>query len=179
MAYVARLSDLVRGGVAGANLQEGLAVRLTQSGLHADLPVFELANAGEVGNVFILFAAVDNFERPTDAGMYTANWYTTENRFDNASYTDPIETRTVYKVGMSVLWNPTIPEGALAQGHRGGTYAVPSGAFVDSVNIRVPGNKIAVGADGKWTYVATETTAVGYVEEFNTVNQVLIFTLKQ
>lgn len=178
MAYVSRLSDVVRGVVAGANMQEGLAVRLTQSGLLNELPVAELATAGETTNVFVLMAAVDDFPRPTPAGMYTAP---AVRKFPiNSAYTEPLRTNEqTYEVGMSVLWNPTIPSGARALAHRGGTYAVPSGAFIDSANIRVPGNKVKVGTNGRWEYTAIETDAVGYVEEYNTQNEVLIFTLKQ
>jgi hypothetical protein len=180
MSYVSRLSDVVRGGVAGADMQEGRAVRLTQSGIvgRNELPIFALATAGTTTNVFCLMAAVDDFPRPTKASMYT----TTGLRYVdyNEGYSEPIRNDgDVYQVGMSVLWNPTIPSGALAQGHRGGTYAVPSGAFVDSSDIRVPGNMIAVGADGRWTYTATAAEAVGYTEEYNVQNEVLIFTLKQ
>lgn len=179
MAYVSRLSDVVRGVVAGANFQEGLAVRLTAAGTaHTDLPTAQLATGGETANVFIIMAAVDNFARPTRASMYTAPSTVQIDR--NTGYSDPIRNLgDQYEVGMSVLWNPTIPSGALAQAHRGGTYAVPSGAFVDSVNIKVPGNKIKVGASGRWEYTSTESEAVGYTEEYNTDNAVLIFTLKQ
>lgn len=180
MAYVSRLSDVVRGVVAGTNFQEGLAVRLTAATntLHGDLPVAQLATAGETTNVFVLMAAVDNFARPTRAVMYTASPSVKIDR--NSNYADPIRNLgDQYQVGMSVLWNPTVPSGALAQAHRGGTYAVPSGAFIDSADIRVAGNKIKVGTNGRWEYTAVETDAVGYVEEYNTDNAVLIFTLKQ
>src|SRR5688572_8539431 len=153
MAYVSRLSDVVRGGYASEDMQEGRAVRLTESGSFSgrnELPAFAPATAGTTTNVFCLMAAVDDFPRPTKKSMYT----TTGLRFVNydEGYSDPIRNDgDVYQVGMSVLWNPTIPSGALALGHRGGTYAVPSGAYVESANIRVPGNMIAVGADGRWT----------------------------
>lgn len=176
MAYEARLSDYARGGVAGQAMVEGTPVKLVAGGLHGELPTLVPATAGETSNVFILLAAVDNFSRPTDARLYTANWYTQDNRY-GSDYADPIKTTTVYETGMSTLWSPTIPSGALAVAKRGGTYAVPSGMFVDSANIRVPGAKIAVGTN-VWTYTATETGAVGIVEEYNEVNQVLIFSLK-
>lgn len=180
MAYVSRLSDVVRGVVAGGNFQEGLAIKLAAATntAHPDLPVAVLATAGEMTNVFVLMAAVDDFARPTRASMYTAPGTVQIDR--NSGYSDPIRNLgNQYEVGMSVLWNPTIPSGALAQAHRGGTYAVPSGAFVDSADIKVAGNKIKVGANGQWQYTATEDDAVGYVEEYNTQNAVLIFTLKQ
>jgi hypothetical protein len=179
MAYISRLSDVVRGVSAGASFQEGLAVRLTAAGqAHPDLPIAELANAGETANVFIVMAAPDNFARPTRAAMYTAGNKVVFDR--NSGYSEPIRNLgDQYEVGMSVMWNPTIPSGALALAQRGGTYAVPSGAYVDSANIKVPGNMIKVGSNGKWEYTATTAEAVGYTEEYNTQNAVLIFTLKQ
>lgn len=179
MAYVSRLSDVSRGVVVSANFQEGLAVKLGAAGTtHTDLPLASLATAGEKTNVFILIAAPDNFARPTRKDYYTAPSTTVMDR--NTGYADPIRNLgDQYLVGMSVLWNPTIPSGALATAQRGGTYAVPSGAFVDSADIKVPGNKIKVGASGRWEYTAVETDAVGYTEEYNTANSVLIFTLNQ
>jgi len=80
-------------------------------------------------------------------------------------------------VGKSTLWNPTLVSGELALMMRGGTFAVPSGAYIMSANIRVPGNMIRVGTGGLWEYTATEAEAVGVTEEYSPVNDVLIFTL--
>jgi len=93
-----------------------------------------------------------------------------------SGYADPIDTTTQYKVGKSTLWNPTLGSGELGLYMRGGTYAVPSGAFNDSATIRTPGTLIRVNG-GKWDYTSTESQAVGIVEEYNTVNSVLVFTL--
>ena len=179
MAYVSRLSDVVRGVRVAGNFQEGLAVRLAAGAVvKSDLPSAHLATAGETANVFILIASPDDFARPTRKDFYTAPTSVVMDR--NSGYADPIRNLgDQYLVGMSVLWNPTIPSGAVATAQRGGTYAVPSGAYVDSANIKVPGNKIKVGASGKWEYTATESETVGYTEEFNTSLGVLIFSLKQ
>ena len=93
-----------------------------------------------------------------------------------SGFGDPVYTTTQYQVGKSVLWNPTLVSGELGLLMRGGTYAVPSGTFNDSANIRVPGAMVRVNG-GKWDYTTTESQAVGIVEEYNTVNGVLIFTL--
>lgn len=178
MAYVSRLSDVVKPGVVGESLQEGKAVRVTTSGVHNDLPVLMTATSGEVSNVYVLFQAVDNFERPTDAGLYTANWNASISR--TTGFGNPVDTnKTYYRVGKSTLWDPTLLSGELGQAHRGGTYAVPEGAYVDSANIKVPGNKIKVSNLGRWEYTSSESDAVGVVDEYNTANSVLIFTLKQ
>lgn len=177
MAYVARLADYVRGGVIGEEMQEGLAVRLTTSGagLRNELPVIMKASQNNVNQVGIVFKNPDDFARPTLAGMYTAPSRVVFNQ--NTGFSDPIRTETNYLVGKSVLWNPTLVSGELGLMMRGGTFAVPSGAYIMSENILVPGNMIRVGTGGLWEYTATESQAVGIVEEFNVINQVLIFTL--
>lgn len=177
MAYVARLADYVRGGVVGESMQEGLAVRLTTSGagLRNELPVIMKASQNQVNQIGIVFKNPDDFARPTLEGMYTAPSRVTFNQ--NTGFSDPVRTETNYLVGKSVLWNPTLVSGELGLMMRGGTFAVPSGAYIMSANIRVPGNMVRVGTGGLWEYTATEAEAVGIVEEFNVINQVLIFTL--
>lgn len=175
MAYQARLSDYVRGGVVTTTLQEGVPVTFTQSGVRNELPGITGASVGMVNNVGILFVGPDDFSRPTDSRMYTAGKLA---QIDpNSGYADPIYTTTQYNVGKSVLWNPTLLSGELGLVMRGGSYAVPSGTFIDSAGIRVPGAMIKVGAGTKWDVTSSQTDAVGVVEEYNTVNGVLIFTL--
>ena len=177
MAYVSRLADYVRGGVVGESMQEGTAVKMTTSGVHNDLPVFMKASQNQTRNVGIVIKGPDQFPRPTLEGMYTAspqqviNW--------NTGYTTPVRTETNYQVGKSVLWNPTLVSGELALMMRGGTFAVPSGAYIMSANIRIPGNMIRVGTGGLWEYTATEAESIGFVEEYQPALDVLIFTLQQ
>lgn len=177
MAYEARLSDYVRGGVViDASLQEGVPVTITQSGVRNELPGITAASVGMVNNVGILFVGPDQFSRPTDARMYTVGKLA---QIDpSTGYHDPINTGiTTYNVGKSTLWNPTLTSGELGLLKRGGTYAVLSGAFIDGAAIRVPGAMIKVGAGTKWDVTVSQSDAVGMVEEYNTVNGVLIFTL--
>lgn len=177
MAYVSRLADYARGGVVGEDMAEGTAVKMTVSGLRADLPVFMKASTNQTKNIGILIKGPDDFSRPTRAGMYIAPAHRVVNF--NSGFSTPVHTDTFYDVGKSVLWNPTLVSGELGVMMRGGTFAVPSGLFIDSANIRVPGNMIRVGSDALWEYTATESQAVGFVEEYNTTNDVLIFTLHQ
>jgi|SwirhirootsSR3_FD_contig_71_66523_length_1563_multi_3_in_0_out_0_2 hypothetical protein len=177
MAYQARLSDYVRGGVVvDASLTEGTPVTFTQSGVRNELPNITAATAGMVNNVGILMVGPDQFPRPTDARMYTVGRLS---QIDpSTGYHDPINSNiTTYNVGKSVLWNPTVASGELALVMRGGSYAVLSGQFTDSAAIRVPGAMIKVGTGPKWEVTTSQTDAVGVVEEYNTVNGVLIFTL--
>jgi len=175
MAYVSRLSDYVRGGIAGQDLQEGLPATITNSGSVNELPVALAASTGQVNNVFIAFVPPDDFARPTEAGMYTARNFV---QFDsNKAFTDPVQTRTYYEQGKSTLWNPTVASGERVLLQRGGTYAVPSGTFNDSATMRTPGTLVRVGANGRWDYTTDQAVSVGVVEEYNTANGVLIFTL--
>jgi len=176
MAYVSRLSDYVRGGVVvDASLQEGVPVTFTQSGVRNELPGITAASVGMVNNVGILIVPPDDFVRPTDSRMYTVGKLS---QIDpSTGYHDPVYTITTYNVGKSVLWNPTLASGELGLVQRGGTYAVPNGTFVDTASIRVPGAMIKVGAGDKWDVTTSQTDAVGVVEEYNTVNGVLVFTL--
>ena len=176
MAYQARLSDYVRGGVViDATLQEGTPVTFTQSGVRNELPGITAATAQAVNNIGILFVGPDNFARPTDSRMYTVGKLSQIS--PSTGYADPIYTTTQYNVGKSTLWNPTLASGELGLLMRGGTYAVPSGTFTDSAGIRVPGAMIKVGTGPKWEVTTSQSDAVGVVEEYNTVNGVLIFTL--
>lgn len=173
MAHVSRLSDYNRGGVVGETMQEGLAVVMTQSGVRNELPVLMKAGANAM-NAGIVIKSPDDFSRPTDELMYTAPGTRVVNF--NSGFSEPIHTRTVYDVGKSTLWNPTLVSGELATMQRGGTYAIPSGTYTDSDNIRVPGNQIAVGAGGVWVYTSG-ANAVGVVEEYQPANDTLVITL--
>lgn len=175
MAYVARLSDFVRGGVLAESLQEGVPVIMVQSGVRNELPILTKAPENAVNRVGILFCPPDDFARPTDSRLYTASRLAQIS--PQSGYSDPVFTKTMYDVGKSVLWNPTLTSGELGQFHRGGTYAVPSGTFVDSANIKSPGNMIKVGSTNKWEYTATEAEAVGITEEYNYTLGVLVLTL--
>ena len=174
MAHVSRLSDVVIPAEVAVSVQEGLAVQIAGDGDHG-LPRLTLAASGARVNVFIAFVPPDQFSRPTENTMYTAPWY---NQMSD-SYNEPVTTRTVYEVGKSTLRNPTMASGELCQAHRGGTYMVPSGTFVDAGNIRVKGTRIKVGANGQWAETSSDSDAVGFSEGFDTVDQVLILTLSQ
>lgn len=174
MAYTARLSDYVRGGILGQSLQEGLAVTFTQSGTVNELPIIIGASTGMVNNVGILLKGPDDFPRPTDSRMYTASRLATID--PNTGFGDPVNTLTTYNVGKSTLWNPTLVSGEQGLLARGGTYAVPSGTFVDSAGIKVPGAMIKVTGN-KWDVTTSQTDAIGVTEEYNYTNGMLLFTL--
>lgn len=180
MAFVSKLSDNVRPGVVGETLQEGRAVQATQSGVRNELTVWMTATANATKNVYCLMATPDRFQRPTLAGMYTAPMLTQLPQANNINnWQLPMESGVYYLKGKSTFENPTLTSGELGQGHRGGTYAVPSGAFIDSVGIKVPGALVRVGVSGMWQVTTNEAEAVGIVEEYQTLNGHLYFTLNQ
>lgn len=176
MAHVAIGSPFVLQGVAGQDIGEGLAVVQSASGIRGDVPTAMLAASGTTTGVYLAILPPDRFPRPTRQGFFTANYYTTGADPRLATEQDAvIEDDTWYKIGPSLRENPTIPSGWLLQLHRGGVYTVPSGRFVESVNIRVPGAGVGVGASGKWQYVASN--AVGEVKLYR--DGKLSFTLYQ
>lgn len=177
MAYIARLPDYARGGVVGEAMTEGMAVKMTTSGtgVRNELPVLMKASQNNVNTIGIVIVPPDNFARPTISTMYTAGNRQTLN--PNTGYGDPVHAWTLYNVGKSTLWNPTLASGELGIMMRGGTFAVPSGCYIMSANIQIPGSMVRVGTGALWEYTATEAEAVGVVEEFSAANQVLVFTL--
>lgn len=177
--HVSVLSDVVKGGITSDAILEGLAVVLSNSGVasNPDLPTIVLAGAND-SPVYILEAAPDNFPRPVDSRQYTATWYTTLGSEDG-DFSEPLETVTLYRVGMSNLDNPTVPSGVRALVHRGGRYTVPAACFTDSADIRNPDAYIVVGANGKWEYSASKTNAVGQVVEYDASTGSLVFELWQ
>lgn len=178
MAHYSRFPDVALPvTIAEENgIQEGLAVTLSASGVRGTLNGAVIAPANAVGHVFCIFKAPDEFPRPTPEGMYTAQPYTIMN--DN-NYQEPVKTDTLYSVGKSVLWAPFMNKGERAIAARGGTFSIQSGAFVDSVNIRVAGAKVKVGTSGRWDYTTNATEAVGYVEEYTAENGCLVINLHQ
>lgn len=174
MAHTARLSDVVIPAEVMETVREGLAVQVSGTGNH-NLPALTLAASGAVRNVYIAFVPPDQFARPTEDTMYTAPWF--NQRSD--TYNLPITSRTVYEVGKSTLRDPSMASGELCQAHRGGTYSVPSGTYVNSATIRTPGTRLKVSTGGLWAATTSDADAVGIVESYDAINDVLIFTLSQ
>jgi len=157
---------------------EGLAVKLSASGLHNDLPTVTLATVGDV-DVFVVLATPDNFPRPTPSDLFN---YTSQSTFPRASTitTDQnlIQSRTFYQVGPSMLENPTLASGWKVQLHKGGAYMLPSGRFNDTTTIRAAGAHVKVASGGVWAYAAAnDANRVGYVREYNADNNSLCIVL--
>lgn len=178
--HVASRSAKVRGAIVIASVVEGLAVQLNDSGvargLETDLPTAALADSGML-HPYIIAAAPDDFMRPVDKRQYQAGWRVVSDKTLSSGYSEPVETETFYKVGISNLYNPTIPSGFVVNLHRGGTYTIPVAAYTDSADIHVVGAPIEVGDNGKWQRATVTTNAVGEVVFYDAATEELTFEL--
>lgn len=167
MAHEAKLSLNVRPAVAGVSIDEGRLVRLAASGLHVDLLTALLAASGTRLNVYVAFAAPDNFARPTPGAMYLAGQ--NSQYYETSSWGNFTETDTFYRAGLSTFENPVIASGYVMLAKKGGIYTVPSGVTTDEANLRIPGNLVKVADDGtgRWAYTAVEAVAIGKVVDYD------------
>lgn len=183
MAFVSRMSDYVGQGVAMENILEGKLVTVTTSGGRdvSNLANVNLAASGVTYPVFVAFAAPDNFPRPVNSLNYTANYLTVLRGDLNTGWGDPIDQFTMYRVGLSNLEAPTLVSGMFVQLHRGGTFTLTSGCWVDGASIKANGALVKVADDGtgRFDYTASTANAVGFVEEYDSLRNYLVVTLKQ
>jgi len=183
MAFVAMGGPFVTGAVLGENITEGCAVQISASGLHYDLPTAMLAASGAT-NVFVALATPDQFSRPTFKGFFNRNSQTVYT--DNESlYTTNSQQYLIesgqrgaqYLVGPSLLEAPTLYSGWMVQLHQGGAYSLTTHNYVDSAAIHVVGQKVQVGANGK--FQAASANVVGWVREYRPDNGHLVIVLDQ
>jgi len=181
LAHVSRLSDYVRGGVAQDTIWEGSLVTPSTSGIRADLVNVRLAASGTVYPVFVAFAAPTNFPRPVNSLQYTARNTVTIRGDNNTGWADPVDTYTMYRTGLSNLEAPVLTSGMLVQLHRGGTYTLTSGNWINTANIRVPGALVKAADDGTGRFQLTtlQSEAIGFVEEFDGKRNYLTVTIRQ
>lgn len=173
MAFVSIGSQLVLQGTLVQNVQEGRAVKFTASGAHRDLPNVVAATVGDT-NVFVALASVDNFARPTRAGLFqyeseytnALSWLPVDAAASGVEFVDQAEV--LYNVGPSMMRNPTLLSGWKVTLHKGGCYALMSGSF-DNALASVQGSSqfIKVWSGGVFTAATSAAdNAVGYVREF-------------
>ena len=183
MAFVAMGGPFVTGGVLGQDLTEGVAVQISASGLHYDLPTVLLAASGST-NVFVVLATPDQFARPTMKGFFNHNSQTVF-LTNEAPYTTGLQPYLIesgqhgaqYLVGPSLLNEPLLYSGWMVQLHQGGAYTLTANNFVDSPAIRQIGAKVQVGANGK--FQAASANIVGWVREYRADNGNLTIVLDQ
>jgi len=171
-----RFEDVV-GGVTQDDIVEGRFVYLMDNkvgtidfGSWADLPGFNIPQtADEAARAhFVITWPVDNRQLPFYQ-PYPAFAYALRQGFDQAA-NSPFNAK-VYTTYPGNMNNETIPSGTLALAFTDGVFTIPSGQFVYSADIIVPGAAIVIeytGADaGKPKYSATsQWGVVGYTEKF-------------
>lgn len=178
-----RFEDVL-GVVTQADTVEGRFVVLcanTFGGLFinvdADLPGARVpATAEEAKRAkFVLAWAVDNREAPIVNYNSLATTFDFRGGFVN-SQSGPLNGLTMWLTHPGNQEGTTIPSGYKALGYTEGTFTFPSGAYVYSSNIIVPGAAIIIadtasdgaGEAGKPKYTATMAAGViGFTEDYD------------
>lgn len=168
-------SQRSRQGVAASTIMEGRAVVVGASGVRNDLPNVTYATANTTQGVYVAFFPPDNFPRPTLADMYTAPYLQSYNLNNAALYGDPVLTQTQYLVPRSQWKEPVAYSGELVALHLG-KIGITTNCFVNSADIKVPGNKIKVSASGKFEYTASNYV-VGEVDRYDPQTEILYIIL--
>lgn len=175
MAIVALESKTCIGGYAGQTLWTNRAVVIDTT-VSGELPRVLLAPAN-ARNIYVVQIPPDQFSRPTPVDMFLHRPYmlgignaypNASNRYHPMYATERvIESGQYYLIGPSLLISSAIPSGWRVQLHRGGAYTMTEDSYVDSPQIRIPGNSVAVGAQGKFVYSTTNTvgTVIEYIPE--------------
>jgi len=183
MAFVSRLSDYVAAGVVMQDILEGKLVTVSISGGRdaSNLPNVNLAASGITYGIFVAMAAPDNFPRPVNSLNYTANYLAVMRADINTGWGNPVDSYTYYREGLSSLEAPVLTSGMLVQLHRGGTYTLTSGCWIDASGIKVNGALVKVADDdtGRFALTTDVTKAVGFVEEYDVKRNYLVVTVKQ
>lgn len=165
-----RFEDVI-GGVAQEDIVEGRFVVMVENemggdfmNVDADLPGFKRPSTAEEAKraKFCITWAVDNREAPI------VDWPKTAFDFRGGFVNGTQGPLTGVKMWLTHPGNQesqTIPSGYKALGYTEGTFTLPSGQFVDSTDIKVPGCAIMIehsGADAGKPKAQT-TLAVGYI----------------
>ena len=183
-----KINDII-GAVAQDVIPEGRMVIMTTNSLThnfggwGDLPGARLPaiEAEAVEAKYVAVFAQDS--RPTPLFQNLPN-YSFQLRggwgsgSDNAS---PLASQTVYLAHPNSMVGQSIPSGDRLALHAGGTYTVPSGAYVHSASLEVPGATLealntaddGAGSAGKLRQDNDGTIAV--VERYNSANGELTF----
>jgi len=180
--------DTILGVVASEDIVEGRMVLLTTNyfsrdfGSQTDLPAVKMPDTqAEAGRArYVVTFEQDN--RPTPFFQpHPSMAFALRYGFDQAENA-PFST-TVYLTHPGVQEGRTVPSGAGALAFGEGIYTVPSGAFVYSAELQVPGTPLAAcdtasdsaGDAGKLHYSTTEVVAE--VVRYDNTNNKLTFKI--
>jgi len=183
MAEINRFEDVI-GVVTQANTVEGRFVILVANAMtgtfiniNDDLPGARVpATAEEATRAkFMLMWAVDNRQSPI-VNYPAAPLFDTRGGWGGNTTQGPLTGLTMWLTHPENQEGQTIPSGYKALGYTEGTFTFPSGEYVDSAEIKVPGAAIIVADTatdtaaeaGKPKYTATNAVGViGFTETYD------------
>jgi len=165
MAEINRFEE-VAGGVVQADTVEGRFVVMTANNMQGtlmnvndDLPGLHVPTTAEEAKraKYMLMWAVDNRQSPL-VMQYPSTAFAFRGGFGVNGQQGPVSV-TMWLTHPGNQEGTTIPSGYKALAYTDGTFTLPSGAYIDSDEIKVPGAALVVeysGADaGKPKYTAT------------------------
>jgi hypothetical protein len=178
MAELNRFEEVL-GGVVQADTVEGRFVILVTNAMggtfmntDADLPGLRVPSSAEEAKraKYMLMWAVDNRQAPL-VMSYPSTSFAFRGGFGVHGQQGPIAP-TMWLTHPGNQEGTTIPSGYKALGYTDGTFTLPSGAYVDSSDIKVPGAALVIeysGADaGKPKYLAAAAEGkIGVVEAYD------------
>lgn len=186
-----KFSDII-GAVATENIVEGRMVLLTSHsfshdfGSRTDLPGIKLPDNGTEAAkaLYVAVFAQDNRSLPIYQPLPSYS-YNLRNGWGVGADNVPITGSTIYLTHPGNMVGQTIPSGELVTAHGGGTYTVPSGAYIYNASLEIPGAYLVAAnasddseADaGKLKYSATAGVAV--VERYDSTTGDLTFRTRQ
>jgi hypothetical protein len=178
----------ITGVVVLEDIVDGRMVLLTSHsqsinfGSQTDLPGAKLPDDATDAKKahFVVTHAVDNTKPPIYV-PYPQLSFALRGGFDQSANV-PLTSVDVHLTPLSVTEGRTIPSGALALAFGPGVFTVPSGAFIYSADVEVPGTWLQVssnGADAGKLEVDSDYSEGGFaqVERYNSTDNKLTFRL--
>ena len=180
--YINRFEDVI-GVVALTDIVEGRFVLLAENtvgsydfGSRTDLPGARVpATAEEAKRArYAITWTVTNGKPPFYQPMPSYDWALRGGAWDQTGNL-PMTSTTIYTTYPGHQNGRTIPSGYLALAFAEGTYTIPSGAYIASDSLHVPGAMVIVANTdedttdaGKLKYQATmDDRVVGYVQSYD------------
>jgi len=183
-----KINDII-GGVAQQPIPEGRMVLMTTNskthnfGGWTDLPGARLPiNSAEAAEAkYIAVFAQTSLPTPLFPSLPNYTYQLRDGWGTGADNATPIASQSIYLAHPNSMVGQTIPSGDRMALHAGGTYTVPSGSFIYSDAITIPGALLAVlnvaddgaGSAGKLAQNAAGT--IGVVERYNRTDEELTF----
>lgn len=150
--------------VAAANIVAGRLVRLGNNANGALPLASPVTTAGVTRNVYVALPEPDGMPRPTDERELLAADYAVGDATVGTGWQTEPQTYTLYRVGLSNQWSPTIKAGMRMLAAKGGVVLVQPAAYVDSAGIKQEGALVRAANDGRFELTNdTNNDAIGVV----------------